>query len=311
MDQETTVELDKAQNILFEVLGELPQLIKPGIKTVDIAEKIESRITELGATWAFPVNIAIGSFAAHYTPLADEKTSIPEDEIIKIDIGVSVEGYILDKAVSYYFGEDDEKKALIETANEALDLALKHIKAGIPIADISGIVYDFVKSRGFKIVSNLHGHKIERWKLHADKDVPFDPTLDVEGIFEEGEIYAIEIFVSNGEGFAYTSDDVRIYALPSVFAEISGRFRLPIHLRAAREIFFWILRNRKTLPVSIRHLTKTFDYATVRIGLSVLDQKGLIVKYPVLRERKGSVAQAEDTVIIKKEGVEVLTRRTS
>ncbi len=302
--------LRKAQEILFGVLKELPQLISPGVKILEIAEKIEKKIMELGGTWAFPVNIAIGNIAAHYTPLSDEETLIPEDEIIKVDMGVCVEGYILDKATSFYFGENDEKKALIETANEALELALKHIKAGVPIVEISGIVYDFVKSRGFKIVSNLHGHKIERWILHADKDVPFDPTLDVKGVFEEGEIYAIEIFVSNGEGFAYSSDDTRIYALPNIFADISGRLRLPIHLRPARDIFFWIFRNRKTLPVSIRHLTKIFDYATVRVGLSILDQKGLVVKYPVLKEKRGSVAQAEETIRIKKEGIDILTRES-
>lgn len=301
--------IEKAQKILFEVLDLIPQVVFVGSKLIEIVEKVEQKIEELGGTWAFPMNIAIGNIAAHYTPLTGESTTIPRDDIVKVDLGISVDGYILDKAFSLYFGEDAEKKALIETANEALEIALKSIKADSPIADVASAVYDFVKSRGFKVISNLHGHRIERWRLHTDKDVPIDPNAAVEGVFREGEIYAIEVFVTNGEGFAYPSDDIRIYSLPSIFAEAPSRFKLPIHLRDVREVFFWILKNRRTLPTSIRHLNKVFNHATVKIALSVLDQNGLIVKYPVLKEKTGSVAQAEETIRIKKEGIEILTRK--
>ncbi|MCR8432877.1 MAG: type II methionyl aminopeptidase [Crenarchaeota archaeon] len=301
--------LEKAQRILFDVLDSISKNITSGSKILDIAEGIEQKIIELGGMWAFPVNIAIGNIAAHYTPLMGENTVIPEDEIVKIDLGVCVDGYILDKAFSLYLGEDTDKKALIETANEALEVALKNIKANEPIANVASAVHDFVKSRGFKVISNLHGHKIERWKLHTDKEVPIDPSINVEGTFKEGEIYAIEVFVTNGEGFAYPSDDVRIYSLPSVFAEVSGRLKLPIHLRDVREVFFWLFKNRKALPVSIRHLNKVFDNTTVRIALSILDQNGLLIKYPVLKERSGSVAQSEETILVKKEEIEILTRK--
>lgn len=276
-----------------------------------MAEKIEQEIMNMGAVWAFPVNLCINSIAAHYTPLVNEETVIREDNIVKIDFGVAVNGYIVDKAVTYYFGQDDEKKALVETANEALDRALSVIKPDTSFSEVAYAVHDYVKSRGFKVIKNLHGHKIEQWKLHTDVEIPIHPESRIRGKFERGGVYAIEIFVTNGDGYVESTDDLRIFSFPSILADVE-RLKLPIHLKIARQIFHWVFRNRKTLPFSKRHLQKNFDERSIRIGLAVLERYGLITRYFVLKEKKGGVvAQAEDTVMIKKDGVEILTRPIS
>lgn len=309
--EEALPNLRKASEILGKTLSILGDIVKPNIKIVDISEKIEQEITNMGAIWAFPVNICIDSIAAHYTPLIDEETVIGEDDVVKIDFGVAVNGYIVDKAVTYYFGQDDEKKALIETAKEALDKALSVIKPGTSFSELAYLVYDYVKSRGFKVIRNLHGHKIERWKLHTDVEIPIHPESRIRGKFEKGGVYAIEIFVTNGDGYVESTDDLRIFSLPQLLADVE-RFKLPIHLKIARQIFHWVFRNRKTLPFSKRHLQKNFDERSVRIGLAVLERYGLITRYFVLKEKKGGVvAQVEDTVVIKKDGVEILTRPIS
>lgn len=300
--------LKKASEIFIKVEKSLGELIKPDLKILDIAENIEKRIIEMGGTWAFPTNISIGNIAAHYTPNSNEETLFPKDKIIKIDFGVSVNGYIVDGARSFYFGDNDEQKALIQVANDALDLAIKSIKPGLSISEITYKVHDYIKEHGFKPISNLHGHQIERWKLHGEKDLPFDPTIDVRGTFEPNEIYAVEIFVTTGSGYAETLDDTRIYSLPSIFAGITKRVKLPIHIRAARDLFYWIFKTRKTLPFSIRHLQKKFDIQTIKIGIAILEQGGLLIKHPVLAEKDAPVAQAEDTILIKKDGVDILTR---
>jgi len=307
MSEEERKAFDIAKEALADVLKSLSDLVKPGTKLLDLAELIEREIEAKGCMWAFPANICIGSIAAHYTPLKGEADIVPDNEIIKVDFGVCVDGYILDKAVSFYFGEDDTRKDMINVVNEALDLALSRISPGVQYMDIAGEVYDFVKSRGFNVISNLHGHKIERWKLHTDVEVPVHPESKHHGVFEEGEVYAIEIFVTDGEGFAESIDDVRIFSLPNYLIDLE-RFKLPIHLRAARELFNWVWRKRKTLPFSKRHLANVFDEATIRVGVAVLSQYGLLIQHNVLKEKKGVVAQAEDTIMIKKDGVEILTR---
>ena len=288
-------------------MGVIDQILKPRAKIVEVAEGIESDIMNRGALWAFPVNICIDSIAAHYTPLIDEETLIDEDNIVKLDFGVAVNGYILDKAVTYYFGQDDDKKALVETASEALNKALDMIKPGMAFSDVAYAVYDYVKSRGFNIIRNLHGHKIEQWKLHADVEIPMHPESKIQGVFEEGEIYAIEIFVTNGEGYAESTDDLRIFSLPQILADVK-KLKLPVHLKAARDIFNWAWRRRRTLPFSVRHVQKIFDERSLKVGLAVLEQYGLLTRYFVLREKNGIVAQAEDTIMIKKDGIEILTR---
>jgi len=299
--------LSKAKDIMLKIMAEFNTLVRPGNRILDIAEKIEGEIESQGGMWAFPANICIGSIAAHYTPLLGEEKTVPDDEIIKIDFGVAINGYILDKAISLYFGEDDERKALVETAREALEKALAKIKVGTQYSDIAYEVYDFVKSRGFKVIENLHGHRLEQWRLHTEDEIPVHPEVKAKGVFGEGEVYAIEVFVTNGKGFAEAMDESRIYSLPSFLLDLK-RIKLPIHLRAARDVFNWIWRKRKTLPFSLRHLRKAFDEPTVRVALAILEQYGLIVKYNVLTESQGSVAQAEETILVKKDGIEILTR---
>ena len=307
MSEDMLKSLEQARKTLAMIIASLDTIVKPKAKLVDIAEHIENEISSHGCMWAFPVNTCIGSIAAHYTPIAGEDSTLPEDEIIKIDFGVAVNGYILDKAISFYFGDDEKKKSLIEVANEAVDLAISKIGPGVQFMDIAAEIHDFVKSRGFKVIKNLHGHKLEKWKLHTDVEIPVHPEIKQHGVFIEGETYAIEVFVTDGEGLVETIDDLRIYSLPNFLIDLE-RFKLPIHLRAARDIFNWAWRNRKTLPFSIRHLQKTFDEPTIKIGLAVLGQYGLIVNYHVLKEKQGTVAQAEETILVKKDGVDILTR---
>ncbi len=299
--------LEKARTIMVGTFSWIRETIKPGLSIVNFVENVESKIEKSGGIWGFPANICIGNTAAHYTPIQGEEVSIPNDEIVKVDIGVAVNGYVLDKALSFYFGDDDEKKAIVETANEALSIALSKIGPGVQFMDVAHEINDYVKSRGFRVVRNLYGHKIERWKLHMG-DVPVHPEVKSRGVFEEGAVYAIEIFVTNGDGYAETTDDVRIYSLPQFLVDVKGRLKIPVHLRVAREIFGWVWRKRKALPFSIRHLKKKFDDTAIKVALAVLSRYSLIVEYPVLRERRGTVAQAEDTILVKKDGIEILTR---
>jgi len=299
--------LEKARTVIVEISNMLGEMVKPEAKILDLAEKIEAFIESKEAMWAFPVNICIGSTAAHYTPNLGEDTCIPHDDIVKMDFGVAVDGYALDKAVSLYFGDDEDKKTMIATAQEALEKAITSIRPGLSYTDVAWTVYDYVKSRGFNVIKNLHGHKIERWKLHLD-EIPIHPEIKTHGAFEEGAIYAIEIFVTDGNGFAETLEDARIYSLPSILADVRGRIKIPIHVKSAREVFGWIWRNRRTLPFSLRHLKKVFDETTIKVALAILERNGLIERYNVLREVKGTVAQAEETILVKRSGVEILTR---
>jgi len=284
-----------AKSVEKEVIA---NIIQPGQRILDIAEKIEEEIRSRGGHPAFPVNVCINNVAAHYTPLPEETTEITEEMLVKIDFGVHVDGYPVDRALTFYFGDDDEKMEMIRIAKEALNKAIESMKPGVELSHIGGIIEDTVKESGFKVIRNLNGHLLDQYVLHGEKEVPTSSIVRSPGRIEEKEVYAVEIFVTNGEGYARASDDVRIY---SILPEIPRR--LPLHIRIAREILRYVYNNRKGLPFTTRWLLKKFRKEDIRIGLAALDMTGILISYPVLVEKENSfVAQAEDTVIISKDG---------
>ncbi len=281
----------------------LPNIVSPNANLLVIAETIEKKIKELGGLPAFPVNICIGHVAAHYTPLKNEKTTIPDDTIIKIDFGIHIDGYIVDTAISYYFGEENEINDMIITAREAVNIAVKKMKPGVKLSDIGSTIEDFVNDRGYKVIENLNGHLLEEYNLHGEKEVPVSSRVAATGIVEKDEVYAIEVFVTNGEGWARSTDDIRIYSVISKLPK-----RLPIHVKAAREILRVLIRERKELPFTPRWLLDRFNEAEIRVAIATLEKVGILIPYPVLIEKEGSiVAQAEETVIVTSDGAKIIT----
>ena len=294
----------RAGEILKDVRNAIILEMKPGMSLLQIAEKIGSMIREKGGSPAFPVNICIGNIAAHFTPLSEDDGVIPQDKVIKLDFGVHINGYSVDSTRTLYFGDDPLKKEMIEVVNSALDLAISKIKPGMRLSEVGEIIDDYVRERGFKTISNLNGHKIERWILHGDKEVPTSKEISAPGVIEENEVYAVEIFVTNGEGRAKARDEYRIFSFPKELPR-----RVSIHLKVARDILFYIHKRRKSLPFTIRWLKERFSDRDIKVGLAVLESTGFLLKYPVLEEKEGKVVvQAEDTIIVTKEGAKILTR---
>jgi len=305
--EKTEVDIEKfkkAGEIVAEIKGRLGELVTVGKTFYEIAETIEKWIYELGGDFAFPVNICVNDVAAHYTPLT-ENEKIEGDMVVKLDFGVHVDGYPVDTATTFYFGESDEIKNMVETARIAVEEAIKNMNVGVELSTIGGIIHDIVEERGFKTIKNLTGHLLEQYNLHAGKEIPTYKGAGDIGVIEEGEVYAVEVFVTNGEGHAKAIDEVQIYSVISKLPK-----RVPIRIKAAREILNFVFKKRKSLPFSVRWLKKHFDEATVKIGLSSLKQYGVLIPYPVLVEKKnGIVTQFEETVLVKKKDeIIVLTR---
>jgi len=304
-EKEKIVSLSKkageiAKTIKLELL---PKIVLPKAKLLEIATSIEKKIYELGGSPAFPVNTCLDNIAAHYTPNIAEESIFPEEKILKVDFGVHIDGYSVDNAVSYYFGDNDDIRNMIETAKDAVFMAINNIRPGIQLAEIGGKIEDFVKERGFNVIENLNGHKIEKYKLHGEKEVPTSSKTHAPGTIEPGEIYAIEIFVTTGNGYAKSSDDIRIYSLMPELPK-----RLPIRVQAARKILNFISRNMRTLPFAVRWLLGKFDSATVKIGVATLERQGVLIPYPVLQEDVNHpVAQHEETILVTKDDIIILT----
>jgi len=134
--------------------------VKPGVKLEEVAEKVESYIRELGGQPAFPLNISINEVAAHRTPMIGDDEVIPEESVVKVDIGVHFNGYIADTAVTLVF--NDKYNKLAEAAADALEKALLAVGPGVRFSKVGAVIETTIKKHGYKAIKNLSGHSLDR-----------------------------------------------------------------------------------------------------------------------------------------------------
>ena len=287
MEKEALDNYRKAQKISEGVMQFARDLVKENAKILDVAEKIEKKIKDLGGNLAFPVNISINENAAHYTPDANDSLLLKENDLVKIDAGVHCDGYIWDKAFSVCVGK--KTHPLIEASEKGLQEALKLIKPGTKVFEISEVVEDTVKNLGFNPVHNLCGHGLEQFNQHAPPSIPNGKNTIQEEI-EGDQVIAMEVFTTNGTGLVKESSPVLIYR----FSQDK-----PVRLWEARKILEKSKIEFEGLPFARRWL-KEISPLRIDMALKQLTDIGALTSYPILKEETGGlVAQTEETVVIE------------
>jgi len=283
-----TEKILKAGEIAKQVKEYAKTIVEKDVLLLEIAEKIESKIIELGGKSAFPTNLSINNIAAHYTPSYDDETKA--HGLLKIDFGVHIEGWTADTAFSLDLENSEENQKLIKASREALEAAQKTIKQGIRANEIGKAIEDTIESFNFSPIINLSGHEMKNYELHAGLTIPnIDDDKDI--IINKG-LYAIEPFATTGSGRVHDGKPSGIYMLQD-----EKNVRSPI----ARELLAFIIEEYKTLPFCSRWLVKKFGAKTL-FGLRQLEENGNLHHFAQLVETQGSkVSQAENTVIVDKE----------
>lgn len=293
MEEKQIQDYRKAGEIAKEVREFAKSIIKPDMPLLEIADKIENKILELKGQMAFPVNLSINDIAAHYTPSSTDDTKAAG--LLKVDIGVHIDGAIADTAFSLDLTKNQEHTKLIEASQQALDNALK-ITAGITLSEIGSIIQETITEKGFSPIRNLSGHELGSFMVHAGLTIPNHNNGNKTEL-EEGA-YAIEPFATPGQGIVYDGGKSGIYRL-----EKEGAVRDA----GARKIYQYILEEHKTLPFCERWLTKKFG-SRAKISLLFLERAGIIHHYAHLIEKSHQpVSQAEHTILITKNKVEITT----
>lgn len=285
----------KAGKIAKEVREWIKPQIKKGDKLLEIAEKIESKIEELGGFSAFPTNLSINEQAAHYTPKHnDESVAFG---LLKVDFGVQVDGWIADQAFSLDLEDSDENKKLIEASKKALENIEKNINSNLSIGQAGKIIQDTIQDLGFNPIANLSGHSLEQFDLHAGVTIPNINNSSPKQ-FGEG-LYAVEPFATNGNGIVHDGAKGNIYLWT-----IDKMPRSPF----ARETLEFIKDNFGNLPFAGRWVVKEIGSKAI-LGLRQLEMEGILHHYPILTEEKGKlVSQAEHTFLVEENKVTVTTK---
>ncbi|MFH1972361.1 MAG: type II methionyl aminopeptidase [archaeon] len=282
----------KAGKIGAEILSYAKTKAKPGISLLELAQLIEKKTADLKAKPAFPINLSLNHMAAHYTPLKDDKLILKEEDILKIDLGVHIGGYISDTALTI-----GPNKELIKASEEALKEAIKFACPGIELRKIGAVVQNVISSYNFAPIKNLSGHQIKQYDLHAGLTIPNYDNGNTTKL-EEGMIIAIEPFATTGKGKITEGKPASIYRF------IQNK---PVRDATTKKILNYIEKEYSTLPFAKRWLQEKFP--TANFALRNLENQGAIKQYTQLpEESKGLVSQAEHTILVKDKPI-VLTRR--
>ncbi len=288
--QEILEKYREAGKILKVVRDEAVEMVRVGNSLLKVAELVENRTIELGGKPAFPCNISRNEEAAHATPIAGD-TDIFGKDMVKLDLGVHIDGYIADSAVTVDLSGNSD---ILKAAEEALSAAINLAKPGITTGQIGAAIDDSIRSYGLNPIINLTGHGLSQYEAH---DEPSVPNKRVEGgvILREGDVFAIEPFATDGAGFIHDGNWAEIYSL---------RRKKPVRMPAVRNILKQVEEYRG-LPFAKRWLeSDKLEFALIQLA-----KVGILQSYPVLLESAGGlVAQAEHTIVITKNGCEVITK---
>ena len=288
----------KAGKIAGEVRENVRKKNWVGSTLAEICEYVESEIIKRGAKCAFPVNTSLNEVAAHYTAEPNDPKTVSDADLVKIDLGAQVNGYIADTAVTVNY--DPQYDSLVQAAENALQAAMSMIKVGVKSKDVGRKIQNTIMDMGFKPIANLSGHSLDQYTIHAGKTVPNMWTIGSFS-FSENEAFACEPFVTtkNALGFVRNGKIKNIYALVS---------RKKTKDDEADKLQEYIWNNFNMLPFALRWIVKEWEEKEARKMLDFLIKKKVVKAYAILVEANGkTVAQAEHTFIPTQTGVTVTT----
>ncbi|KAK9437283.1 methionine aminopeptidase [Metarhizium brunneum] len=294
--------------------------IKPGQTLTEIANGIEDSVRRLvghdglsegdaiHAGMAFPLGLNIDEIAAHFSPNSGNKTVLQHNNVMKIDIGVHVNGRIVDSAFTMAF--DPMYDNLLAAVKDATNTGVREAGIDVRLGELGGYIQEAMESYECEIngttypikpIRNITGHSILHYSIHGSKSVPSVKTNDTTKM-EEGDVFAIEPFGSTGKGKVYDQGEVSHYALRSDAPKVD------LHLSSAKSLLYSIKKNFSTLPFCRRYLDR-IGHEKYLLGLNHLVKSGIVEDYPPLVDQKGSyTAQFEHTILLRPTVKEVISR---
>jgi methionyl aminopeptidase len=279
----------KAGHITAQVRDYGATLIKPGAPILAVCKQIEEKIHALGGKPAFPVQISLNHTAAHFCPDPDDTSVFKEGDVCKLDVGVHVDGYIGDTAITVDLGNNKE---LIKASREACDAAMKLVAPGVTVHALGKVIQEVITSHGFSPIQNLGGHGLGQYVIHDHAiSVPNYANND-KTVLREGMVIAIEPFATTGVGIVHETNAGNIY---------SHIAKKPVRNPYARKVQDEVAKYHG-LPFTTHWLS--LPQKAAEMGLRELSAVGAVEAHPPLVESKhGLVSQHEHTVIVGEKSI--------
>ncbi|HEX5457501.1 MAG TPA: type II methionyl aminopeptidase [Candidatus Nitrosotalea sp.] len=264
----------------------------------EICNSIEKEIITKGGKCAFPVNVSLNEIAAHYTAEPNDKIIVKDTDLLKIDLGVQINGHIADTAVTVCY--EPKYDFLVQAAESALREAMSIIRVGAKSSDVGKIIENTAKQMGGIPIANLSGHSLEQYTIHAGKSVPNIWSIGSFS-FQSTEAYACEPFVTTPDGSGF----VREGKVRNIFSLVT---RKRTKDDDANKMIDFIWQKFNMLPFALRWFIPEYNEKTARELLERLIKNKVVRSYPILIEaNEQRVAQAEHTFIPQENGALVTT----
>jgi methionyl aminopeptidase len=271
----------------------------PGASVREVCEAVEDEIRRRGGGLAFPAQSSRNDVAAHDCPAPDDRALYASGDLAKLDIGVHVDGWVVDTATTVSVGDAPEGRAFIEAAQAALAAGIAAVYVGGSVRAVSIAIDRTIRAAGLRPMRNLCGHGVGRWTVHGPPPVPNELLVsEPDAALPQGTLIAVEPFVTDGAGRIRECGPAEVFLLKpgcNAGGAVDGE------VLSAME-------SLNGLPFARRQLA-ALPGDKVEGTLAALLKRGCLRGYPPLAESSGRpVAQAEHTLHVGSDGVEVLTR---
>lgn len=288
----------KSGKITSEVKALVPSEVSPGVSFLDVCDFVTREVESRGGRLAFPTGIGVNQVTAHYSPQDGDESTFGEADLVKVDFGVHVDGYVTDTSVTVTL--NPEYNLLMEATQRALEAAIETARRETRPGEIGRAIHQEASRFGFKTIENLTGHTVDRYLVHAGKSIP---NLYMAGMQElkKGDVFAIEPFLTLGSAAGYVID------APSktIFSVVARKKTGTLELDSFADR---VWNERKTLPFTPRWYSAEYGKEKLDRIVARLLSKRVLRAYPTLVEASGSpVAQFEHTMALEEGGLVLLT----
>ncbi|KAJ2502534.1 Methionine aminopeptidase 2 [Coemansia sp. RSA 1972] len=313
LNEKQIFDLRRAAEVHRQVRRHAQRVIKPGMDLTTIADMIENGTRTLveangfESGIGFPTGLSINHCAAHYTPNAGDHVVIQNDDVLKVDFGVHVNGHIIDSAFTMSW--NDRYAPLLNAVKDATNTGIREAGIDVRLCDVGAAIQEVMESYEIELngktipikpIRNLCGHNIGPYKIHSGKSVPIVANGD-QTRMEEGELFAIETFGSTGNGYVHEE------GVCSHYAKNDGAYTNP-RIPSAKKLLQTITKNFGTLPFCRRYIDRLGE-SHYYLGLKTLVDSDIVMAYPPLCDVEGSyTAQFEHTLLLRPTVKEVLSR---
>ena len=291
-------EYRKSGAITSQVKSVVKGAVKPGIGFLEICDLVRKEVESRDGRLAFPTGIGVNEVTAHYAPQEGDQSVVRDEDLVKVDFGVHVDGYVTDTSVSVTF--NPEFNLMLEATERALEAAIATARRDTRTGEIGREIHREAARFGFKTIENLTGHTLDRYVVHAGKSIP---NLYLPGMqsLKQGDVFAIEPFLTLGSAAGYVVDTPS----QTIFSIVARKKTGTPELDAFADR---VWAERRTLPFTPRWYLSEFGKGRLAGIITRLVAKRVLRAYPTLVEASGKpVAQFEHTMALDEDGLVVLT----